>query len=71
LADLNHPDVLVVIAQGMKDIAAAGVAAGTIAFSETDQKRFAGQGGTFLCVEADVTLLQSALQATKSAMNGI
>jgi 2-keto-3-deoxy-L-rhamnonate aldolase RhmA len=55
----------------MKDIAAAGVAAGTIAFSKTDQKRFAGQGGTFLCVEADVTLLQSALQATKSAMKGI
>jgi len=70
LAELNHPDVLLVIAQGMKDIAAAGVAAGTIAFSEIDQKRFVGQGGTFLCVEADVTLLQSALQATKSAIDG-
>jgi hypothetical protein len=28
-----------------------------------------GQGGTFLCVEADVTLFQSALQATKLAIN--
>ena len=67
LADLNHPEVLAVIAQGMTNIAAGGVAAGTIAFSEIDQKRFMGQGGTFLGVAADVTLLQSALQETVSA----
>ena len=62
LTQPDHPDVLKVIEQGMKDIAAAGVAAGTIAFLEIEQKRFIEQGGTFLGITADVVLLQSELQ---------
>ena len=61
LGDLNHPEVLEVIAQGMKDIKAAGLCAGTICFDPEDQQRFIAQGGCFLGVAADVVTLQSAL----------
>ena len=64
LGDLNHPEVLKVIAQGMKDIAAAGLCAGTICLADDEQKRFIAQGGKFLGVAADVIMLQSALTAT-------
>ena len=64
LGDLNHPEVLEVIAQGMRDIAAAGLCAGSICLVDDEQKRFIAQGGRFLGVAADVIMLQSALKAT-------
>jgi 4-hydroxy-2-oxoheptanedioate aldolase len=64
LGNLNHPDVLEVIAKGMADIAAAGLCAGTICLGEEEQERFVSQGGKFLGVAADVVTLQTALRAT-------
>ena len=64
LGNLNHPEVLEVIAQGMADIAAAGVCAGTICLAADEQHRFVAQGGKFLGVAADVITLQAALKAT-------
>jgi 2-keto-3-deoxy-L-rhamnonate aldolase RhmA len=61
LGDLTHPEVLEVIAQGMADIKAAGLCAGTICFDPDDQQRFIAQGGCFLGVAADVVTLQTAL----------
>ena len=62
LGNLAHPDVLTVIEKGMTEIVAAGMVAGTIAFSEVEQKRFLAQGGKFLGVAADVTSLQATFQ---------
>ena len=64
LGNLNHPEVLKVIAQGMADITAAGVCAGTISLAEEEQKRFLAQGGKFLGVAADIITLQAALKST-------
>ena len=64
LGDLNHPDVLEVIAKGMAAITTAGLCAGTICIAAEEQERFVAHGGKFLGVAADVITLQSALTST-------
>ena len=64
LGNPNHSEVLEVIVQGMADITAAGLCAGTICLTVEEQKRFLAKGGKFLGVAADVITLQAALKAT-------
>ena len=71
LGNLNHPDVLEVIAKGMADITAAGLCAGTICLGEEEQERFVAQGGKFLGVAADVVTLQTALRATAATARNL
>ena len=71
LGNLNHPEVLEVIAQGMADITSAGLCAGTICLAIEEQKRFVAQGGKFLGVAADVVTLQAALKATVAAARSL
>ena len=71
LGNLNHPEVLEVIAQGMADITASGLCAGTICLAIEEQKRFVTQGGKFLGVAADVVTLQAALKATVAAARSL